>query len=128
MINTGNVSTKNAIHSIITHCDKFRVQNYSLVSEEVQDAWKFFTSDLLPRISSKWNDEIQFIKSGVAGTKQFSVVTLSDEAFVVYVLSLYLDSWKVPSDYSIQGEKKRADRKKLLKLALWMTNRNCKII
>jgi len=81
--------------SITVHWQTFRVVPFSSVSDEVKEAWHVFTLCLLPKISMKWAEEIENVKNGrKVMDKSLTSATISDEAFVMHVLSLHLPHWE----------------------------------
>lgn len=112
-ISTGDFKCKHIIKSVLTHWNSFRVESYSVVSDEVKEAWSMYAMHLLPKVSSKWSEEMLDMKRrGGCGGKQFSCVTISDETFVVHVLSLYLHRWD-DEHVTSHGGKKKVGRKKI---------------
>ena len=67
---------------------------------------------LVPKISVKWSDQIRMIKSGDVSRRNFSPVTISDEAFAIHVLEWYLPHWDSNSSSTPSGVKKKVGRKK----------------
>ena len=86
------------MRSVLLHFEKFRCDDYSTSSTDVKTAWIFFVLYLLPKVSTQWADEMTILMSNAVGTKQFGVVTVSDEAFVFHVLSWYMVQWEMMTD------------------------------
>ena len=99
-------SIKDGIKSIMDHLEHFRVGNYSTMREDVIHAWKLFCITFLPKVSLKWHDEMKKIKAGNSTDTFGNLVTISDEAFVLHVVSWYLPQRETVSK-SVDGVKQK---------------------
>ena len=82
------------------------------MGEDIKDAWNMFIVHLLPKIAVKWSDHMRLIRSGDISYRNFSGITISDEAFVLHVLEWYLPQWESSSNSSQPSVKKKVGRKK----------------
>ena len=80
------------------------------MDDDVHHAWKLFSITLLQKVSLKWHNRMKMLNAGNCKDSFYDLVTISDEAFVLHVLSWYIPLRETAT--TLEG-KKKPGRKKL---------------